>query len=248
MRVLGVDTAGPIASVAIVEDGQLIAEVSHDRATNLNRYGPIQPKGNHAEVLLPLIQSVLDRTRIDLTELTGIALSIGPGSFTGLRIALATVKGLAYDTGIPVVGISTLHANAARVTDSQRIICSLLNARKHEVYAALFRRGGKSLTRLSEDAVISVAAAIELLSRFPAANTTVIGDGATDYENELRAALGSAVRLSIADRCVSLATQVAALSLDRFATETSDDLGSLTPVYLRPSEAQRNRMLSDLTC
>jgi tRNA threonylcarbamoyladenosine biosynthesis protein TsaB len=248
MRILGVDTAGATASVALVEDDHLIAEESFDSAKSRAINCSVKPKGNHAEIILPLIQLILDRTRTSLTELTGIALSIGPGSFTGLRIALATVKGIAYDTGLPVAGISTLHANAARAMDTEGIICSLLDARKHEVYAALFHRRGKSLSRLSEDSVISVSSVIELLSNTAAANATVIGDGATAYENELRAALGAAIRLSSGDRSRSIAAQVAMLSLGRFVAGTSDDLGTLTPVYLRPSEAQSKRLLSILTC
>jgi len=247
MRILGLDTAGSTASAALVKDGRVIAAESYDRVnSHPNRCG-IQPKGNHAEIILPLVQSVLNRSRIDLVELTGIALSIGPGSFTGLRIALATVKGIAYDTGLPVVGISTLHANAARVTN-EGMICSLLDARKHEVYAALFQRRGESLRRLSEDTVISISCAIELLRSASATNATIIGDGAKAYENPLRAALGAGVRISNGDEYGSLAAQVATLSLGRFAAGTTDDLGALTPAYLRPSEAQSKPMLSILTC
>ncbi|MGH7811313.1 MAG: tRNA (adenosine(37)-N6)-threonylcarbamoyltransferase complex dimerization subunit type 1 TsaB, partial [Candidatus Binatia bacterium] len=150
MRILGIDTATTTASVAIIENGQLVAEKLCDKTRAETTHATPQPQGNHAEIILPLIRSAFDHARVTLTDLSGVALSIGPGSFTGLRIALATVKGIAYEWGLPVVGVSTLHANAARVTDAADLVCSLLDARKREVYAALFRRENGALTRLSE--------------------------------------------------------------------------------------------------
>ena len=98
---------------------------------------------NHAEILLPLIQTLFETTGVTVQQLSGIAVSIGPGSFTGLRIGLATAKGLAYESGVPLVGVSTLHANAARVRRGDALIGSMLDARKSEVYVALFRRGAR---------------------------------------------------------------------------------------------------------
>ena len=129
MRILGVDTATSTASVALIEDGRLVAEEVHSSRGSANQSQTVNSRVNHAEIILPLIEAALRKAAASLRDLSGLAVSIGPGSFTGLRIGLSTVKGLAYGLDIPVVGISTLLANAARVNDFDGLICSFLDAR-----------------------------------------------------------------------------------------------------------------------
>lgn len=241
MIILGLDTATPTASVALVKDGELIAEQVYDQSRKPEQRSRSHPKGNHAEIVLPLIQSILAQAQISLTALSGLALSIGPGSFTGLRIALATVKGIAYESGLPVVGVSTLHANAARVKHHEGVICSLLDARKQEVYAAIFHRQGQILTPMSEERVCAIDAAIEALRQAGDASPVVIGDGAKAYEPLLLKALGRSARITAGDEFGSLAAEVAALSWRRFADHASADLATLAPRYLRSSEAENRR-------
>lgn len=251
MRILGIDASTPTASVAILENGELVVEEIYPKNLVDSREDPAHRVGNHAEIILPLIQLTLEQARIALADLSGIALSIGPGSFTGLRISLATVKGIAYGAGLPVVGISTLHANAARVTGGDGIICALLDARKHEVYAALFQRHNGSLKRLSEDTVLSIAEAMErirILSAGATRSLTIVGPGAKVYEPLLAQRFGKAALIAPGSEFGSVAAQVAALSWDRFCAATTDALGALTPYYLRASEAESSRARSALTC
>jgi len=242
MIILGLDSATPTASVALVEDGELVAEEFYDK-TNKLEYPSVthQKTGNHTEIVLPLIQSILDRGKISLTALSGLAVSIGPGSFTGLRIALATVKGIAYEWGVPVVGVSTLQANAARVKDHEGVVCSLLDARKQEVYAAIFNRQRQILTPLSEERVCSIDEAIESLRNTGVINPVIIGDGAKAYEPSLAKAFSASARISAGDELGSLAAQVATLAWQRFVDRASDELASLVPLYLRLSEAENRR-------
>ncbi|HWH80302.1 MAG TPA: tRNA (adenosine(37)-N6)-threonylcarbamoyltransferase complex dimerization subunit type 1 TsaB [Candidatus Binatus sp.] len=248
MRVLGIDTATPIASVALVENEKLIAEDFHAPVTTDRREFPVQSKGNHAEIIVPLIQALLERTQITLGDLSGLAISIGPGSFTGLRIALATVKGMAYESGLPVIGVSTLHANAARVSDAEGVVCSMLDARKQEVYAACFRRRDQSLTRLCADQCCSIYTAIDMMREHGIAGGIAIGDGAKVYEKLLVDAFGAELRLSAGREYSTIAAHVAMLSLARLADSSADDIGALSPLYLRPSEAEKKRTNSTLTC
>src|SRR3970282_1974851 len=159
MMILGIDTATATASVALVEEGRVIAE---EVRTALKQSGPHPSggRGNHAEILLPLIGMVLAKAGVLLPEISAFAVSIGPGSFTGLRIGLSTVKGLAYGWEVPVVGVPTLLAVAARVTGWDGLVCPLLDARKKEVYAALFRKEAETLERLAEDLVCSAEAVL----------------------------------------------------------------------------------------
>ena len=239
MRILGIDTASPTASVAIVEDGALVAEEIHGRAgAHRGNTSPVL-KGNHAEVILPLIQSVLAKSKSRLNGLAGVAVSIGPGSFTGLRIGLATVKGLAYDWGLPVVGVSTLFANAALAKDFDGLICSMLDARKCEVYMALFQGDGRRPKRVTEDAITSLQGAIDLVQScrsVDGSSMLLVGDGAKAYEKILIDALAHSAL--IVNGHSSVAAEVAVLAEERFRRCACDDLGALAPIYLRPAEAQ----------
>lgn len=247
MRILGIDTATPVASVALIDEDKILAEQIYGAARSSSENSSPQPKGNHAEVILPLIRALLDGAKHSLGDLSGIAVSIGPGSFTGLRIALATVKGIAYECGLPVVGVSTLLANAARADVADGVVGSLLDARKHEVYGALFRRVGTNFTRLTEDAVLPVRRFGELLQESHAVCPLLIGNGAIAYQAQLKDCLSGAIHVSAGDEFASVAAQVALLARERIAAHASDDIGALAPIYLRPSEAESKRFLAPLT-
>ena len=278
MRVVGIDTSSATASAALIEDGRLIAERRQSGSTAGQAAGLTGLKSNHAEILLPLIESVIAEVRTTIAEVSGLAVAIGPGSFTGLRIGLSTVKGLAYGWGIPVVGVSTLLAQAARVGGhslgippenrgpvlSKRseskgvesgdpglhgglhfdgVICALLDARKNEVYAALFRKSTHGLTRLTEDLLAPAEDVIgQMRSRIGSMPCLFIGDGARRYEKLLLDALGGKAQLCIEDSVSSCAAAVARLGMERFRNSESDELGTLVPVYLRPSEAEAKRL------
>ena len=242
MRIVGIDTSSATASVALLEDGQLIAERCHPGSIAGHVAGLAGFKSNHAEILLPLIESVIVESRLSLAEVSGIALSIGPGSFTGLRIGLSTVKGLAYGWGIPVVGVSTLLAQAAQAGEFDGVICALLDARKNEVYAALFRKRQRELARLTEDLLAPAESVIDRVRRATGDMPCLfIGDGARRYEKLLLDAFGGAARLCAENSVSSCAAAVARLGMERMRRSEADDLGKLVPVYLRPSEAEARR-------
>ena len=245
MKILGIDTAVATASVALIEDGKLYAEELHEReAAKDYSCAGLQSSGNHAEVVLPLIEALLHKAQITVKELSGIAVSIGPGSFTGLRIGLATAKGIAYESGLPLAGVSTLHANAARVNGFHGVIASLLDARKSELYLALFRRNEASTERLTADAALSLEAAIDLVRQYrdgSNSNLLLIGSGAKAHKQLWSDVLGSSARISSGTCFPSIASQVAMLAMHGMAATSADDVGKLTPVYLRLSEAERKR-------
>jgi tRNA threonylcarbamoyladenosine biosynthesis protein TsaB len=245
MRIVGIDTATSSASVALIDEGRLISEKTYPRdgfVAGKERNG----KGNHAETLLPLIESLFEGTGTSLQDIAGLALSIGPGSFTGLRIGLSTVKGLAYGWEIPVVGVSTLWAHAARVVDYEGLICAVLDARKDELYAAVFQKNGATLDRVTEDILASAAKVTEIIRGCQRdARCLLVGDG-VEICNRLSSGLAG-VRLFEAADGPTVATAVARLSEGRFRSNDIDDLGALTPVYIRPSEAEFKRESSGVT-
>jgi tRNA threonylcarbamoyladenosine biosynthesis protein TsaB len=240
MRVIGIDTASRTASVALVENGSLISQRTHPCCESIGNGDTRRSKNNHAETILPLLELLLGSTGVSLQDITGFALSNGPGSFTGLRIGLSTVKGLAYGSKIPIVAISTLFAHAARVTNYDGLICALLDARKNEVYAAVFRKNGQVINRITEDTIASVANLIAIAQDLRRGMPClIVGDGAAVYENFMRDLPG--IRLHDATNDLTIAATVARLAEDRFQSNEVDDLGTLTPVYIRPFEAAFKR-------
>jgi tRNA threonylcarbamoyladenosine biosynthesis protein TsaB len=238
MRILGIDTATTIASVALVENGELLAEEIYPRPNAISPSAS-HPKKNHAEIVIPLIESVLAQACVVLNDIGGVAVSIGPGSFTGVRIGLSTVKGLMYGWNLPVVGISTLQAYASGITCSEDLICALLDARKKEVYMAIFRRFGAKVERLTEDLVMPVALAIENIAEHAQNRSCLlIGEGAQVYASEFQSVYGRDVRVDLEQRQRSVAAAVAYLGWQRIARSEADDLAGLLPVYVRPSEAE----------
>lgn len=244
MRILGIDTSIPGASVALVEDGKLLAEEIH--AEMAAGADPFSGSLDHSEIVLPLVRALLDKLNTSFQHLSGIAVSIGPGTFTGLRIGLATAKGMAYESGLPLVGISTLEANAARVNNFHGVIGSVLDARKGEVYLALFRRDpAETLARLTLDSLTSISSAIDLVREYSESDSAIflVGNGAKAYEQQLRESLAALAVICSGDTYGSVASQVARLAEKRFLARSFDDVGALTPVYLRICEAESKRKI-----
>jgi tRNA threonylcarbamoyladenosine biosynthesis protein TsaB len=225
MLVLGIETSTMQGGVALVGDRGLASEYT------------LNVEATHSERLLPTIDRMLQDAGVGLDDLGGIAVSIGPGSFTGLRIGLSTVKGLAYATGLPVVSVPTLEALAWTVPGARWQVCPVLDARKQEIYTALFLHEPAGLHRLMED----VALAPEDLCGRIRKPTLFLGDGVEAYAEVFRALLGDKLLLPpVASRGARPAC-VAELGRGRLLRGERDAVESLVPRYLRPSEAELRR-------
>jgi len=221
MKVIGIHTATVFGSIGLVDDAGVVGEYS------LNV--PI----THSERLMSCIDRILTDTRTPLEDVDGYAITLGPGSFTGLRIGVSTVKGLAFATGRPVAGVSTLEALATNVCHSQHDICPILDARKKEVYAALFRPGGR-LRRLTPDLVISPR---ELVRKIEGP-VTFLGDGTEVYGSYLKRKLGRMASFVTPELGYVHGTVVARMGLEQILRGKTLDLTSFVPRYIRRSEAE----------
>jgi tRNA threonylcarbamoyladenosine biosynthesis protein TsaB len=236
MRILGLDTSISVASAAVSEDSRIVAEDFYPRQGLAGRSGA---KSNHAEIILPLIDSVLQRAGTGLSDVEGLAVSIGPGSFTGVRIGLSTVKGLAYGADVPAVGISTLQAIAARVVGFQGIVCPMLDARNREVYAAVFRKQGNQLERLTEDGLMPILSFLEVLRGLEnTAPYLFIGDGVDACRPVIQQAADLHICIADEDAMPTVAASVALLSERQFVNHREAQLDDLVPVYLRRPECE----------
>lgn len=226
MLILGIDTATVIGSVGLVRDGEPLTEASCRAASN------------HTETLFSLVTAVLAQAQVSLGEVEGIGVSIGPGSFTGLRIALSAVKGFSYALGHRVVGVSTLEALARTVVDWQGLICPILDARKHEVYAALFRRDQRGeLERMMPDSALLPRMLLERMT----GPCLFLGDGVESYAALIQACRGPDARLLPFATHHPRGVVVARMAWERLCRGEYDDAGTLVPCYVRPPEAEIRR-------
>lgn len=223
MKILSLDTSATIASVALCEDDRLLAEYTLNNGNT------------HSETLLPMVKAVLDAHGMGVEEIDLFSASTGPGSFTGVRIGAATLKGLAFDSGKPCVGVSTLEAIAENLVMRAGLICPVMNARRSQVYTALFRSDGEKLTRLSPDEAISIAELDERLSAY-GEGVSFAGDG---YDITLPA-LTKTTALPVPDRLRhQSAYSVSQVALRAFRAGNAPTDGELKVNYLRPSQAER---------
>ncbi|MGD8530362.1 MAG: tRNA (adenosine(37)-N6)-threonylcarbamoyltransferase complex dimerization subunit type 1 TsaB [Syntrophobacterales bacterium] len=226
MRILAIDTSTRVGSIALVE-GPLL------KAQNI-----LDIRATHNQRLLPGIERILTDAGWSLDDLDGFAVSLGPGSFTGLRIGLSIVKGLAWATGKPLVGVPTLDGLAANVSFVPYMICPILDARKGEIYAALYRQGDEGIPeRLTSYMAIKPEEMLALISE----TTVIIGDGLLSHGDYLRRELGNLLVLAPPHLSVIHASSVAWLGWHRLRSGEFEDVSSCTPLYVRPSEAELNR-------
>lgn len=227
MKILALDSTALVGSCAVLEDTKLLASFT------------VNNGNTHSETLLPMVESCLKLLGLTANDIDIFALSEGPGSFTGVRIGAATVKGLAFGKDKPCIGVSTLEALAQNLVGADGIICPAMNARRNQVYTALFRCKSGELERITEDMAIDVAELEDKLDNF-SDNIYVCGDGDfLLYNSKTR-------RKDYATVPELLRYQngysVGVCALKKFnAGEVRTDI-TLAPTYLRPSQAERTRM------
>ncbi|RNC67903.1 MAG: tRNA (adenosine(37)-N6)-threonylcarbamoyltransferase complex dimerization subunit type 1 TsaB [Desulfuromonadales bacterium] len=225
MKLLTVDTSTSTSSVALTVDGRLVAEYLVDCEKTLS------------ERLLAATAAVLRDARLATDDLDGFGVALGPGSFTGVRIGVATIKGLALASGKPCVGFSSLAMLALNLPWSSFPVCSLFDARKNEVYAGLYRCGHLP-EELIADCVIPPDRFLERLE----GPIIFVGDGALRFRGLIEATLGERAVFAPSHCHQPRAAAGAMLALEAFRTGKTVALPLLNPTYIRPSEAELARI------
>jgi tRNA threonylcarbamoyladenosine biosynthesis protein TsaB len=225
MRILAIDSAAGSVSAAVLEDERLLAEGTSNA-------------GRNASVdLLPMAAFVLRAAGIRIGDVDLIACTDGPGSFTGLRIGVATVKGLALATGKPLIGVSSLRALACNPARPGMTICSMIDARRSQVYAALFETDGRgSLRQLRPDGLADVA---DYAGGLGGGGVVFVGSGAARYTEEIRRVLGSAASIASDHHHLIRAAAVGRLGWKDYRESGPSDPVRFLPRYLRISDAER---------
>lgn len=227
MRILGIESSSLVASVAIVEDGITMAEYT------------VNFKKTHSQTLLPMIDEMVNLLGIELSTLDAIAVSGGPGSFTGLRIGSATAKGLGLALDKPLIHVPTLDAMAYGIYGSSDIICPIMDARRNQVYTGLYRFERDFTVVMEQDALDIGDLAGNLNSM--GERVIFLGDGVPVYQNLIEEKLTVPFDFAPAHLNRQRAASVAALGAVYFAEGKTESAMEHKPDYLRKSQAERER-------
>ncbi len=225
MLVLAVDTNTHAGSVALLRDRRLLTEVNLDSPQT------------HSERLLPAIDMMLRMQRVELAHIDGYALAVGPGSFTGIRIGMSTVKALAMASGKPIAPVSNLEALALKIKQPQaRLLCPFMDAKKGEVYAALYEAEAGTLKVTVPE---SVYRPDRLFTLLPGNRViTFIGGGVPVYRDKIVRYFRDKARLS--SRTLYIAHEVALLGAEILRAGRGLDAFRIEPLYFRKSQAEEN--------
>ena len=224
MLVLGIETATPQSSVCLATEQGLVASATLGRGRA------------HAQFLAPAIEFCLNHAHVDLDHVSGLAVSLGPGLFTGLRVGIATAQTIAHARRLPVVGLASLDLVAIRVRHARRLICSVLDARRGELFWAFYRPVPKGVQRMTEYRVGPPGKLAGEIEAVPD-DVLCVGDGAVANQALLestRAEVGSS------SSAYPSAEALVELALPRFIREETQRPEDLLPIYVRKADARIN--------
>lgn len=229
MIILAFDGTAKCASCAVLRDEVCLGEYNIDNGLT------------QSELLLPMAESLMKSLKLEYSDVELFATSVGPGSFTGVRIGAALVKGLAFGRNIPCAEVSTLEALAENASGLRGIIVPAMDARRGQVYTAIFRCDGENLTRLCEDMAISITELGERLREFEGESIYITGDGYEVARKNM-----SAIGLKLENTPVALrnesAASVAKVALRQYREGKTVSDVELSPTYLRLPQAERKRL------
>lgn len=228
MKILGLDSSGIVASVAIVEDDVLIAEYT------------VNYKKTHSQTLLPMLDEIAKMTELDMNSIDAIAVAAGPGSFTGLRIGSATAKGLGLALKKPLIAIPTVEGLAYNLYDISGLICPIMDARRKQVYTGIYRFTDHQLKVVEDQMAVPMETVIEKLNQYGEA-VTFLGDGVPVFHELIAEKMTVPYSFAPAHVNKQRAAAVAALGEIYYRQGKTETAMEHVPDYLRVSQAERER-------
>lgn len=233
MKILAIDSSGLVATVALVEDNNLIAEYT------------IHHKKTHSQTLMPMLEEVKRMVELELDTIDAIAVASGPGSFTGLRIGAATAKGLAMGLNKPIIEVPTLEGMAYQMYGASAVICPIMDARRNQVYTGLYQfteaEAGYSMETLKEGCACDIMECIEVANSFEQP-VVFLGDGVPVFESVIKEHSTVPVFFAPAHRRLQSAASVGALAMEFAKEGRFVEAKDHAPEYFRMSQAERERM------
>ena len=223
MNILGIDTSSMVASMALLSEEKLIAEYS------------VNNKKTHSEKMMGVLERLFEDSGILLRDIDAIAVSRGPGSFTGIRIGMATVQGMAHAAGIPMIGVNTLDGLAQNLLYGDGLICPIIDAQRGDVYASLYRFEEGELIRLWDYEIADAGELCERLSSL-GEKVRILGDGVPVLKRVMKDSSGISLAHPVA--MMPRGSSVAAVGLKRYAEGKTEDCFTVEPFYIRKSNAE----------
>ncbi|MBQ9280215.1 MAG: tRNA (adenosine(37)-N6)-threonylcarbamoyltransferase complex dimerization subunit type 1 TsaB [Clostridia bacterium] len=234
MKILALDTSGGNCSACLLEDDKIVSEFSLSAGVT------------HSQTLLPIVDTLNQFSNIDISEVDVFACSTGPGSFTGLRIGIATVKGFALSLEKKVIGVPTLLGLAYNIPYFDGLICSVLDAKNNNVYAGIYRYQegvpvlvGDYITESSDKLIEILEEKMGAFVDMQLAKVMFVGNGAITYREKFVAAFGKQAHFASFSFNRELASSIALVAWNRAKNGDFDDYDTLVPMYLKKSQAER---------
>ena len=227
MNILMIDTSGPACGVAIAREGRLVCDMQ------------LVSGRTHSQRVMPMVEAALAMSDMAVSDIDVFGAVTGPGSFTGVRIGVSSVKALAHAAGKPCVGVDALHALAANIQAFDGVICPILDARAQQVYGAMFRAGDVP-QRLCEDEAMPLTA---FLDRVEATDERALflGDGVAAMRGAIEARLGGRAQFAAPQHMNLRAGSACAIAMRLAEQGETTDYLHLLPLYLRAPQAERER-------
>lgn len=235
MKIMAFDTAAAVAAVAVVEDTKLLGEYI------------INNKKKHSEKLMPMAESLLKDLSLSPSDIDVFAVSVGPGSFTGIRIGVSTVKAMAYATGKRIAGIPTLDALAFNAPLYGGIVCPLIDARNDQVYTALYKNENGRQIKITEYMAVDISEIIEKI-KMTGEDTVFVGEAADLHKDHIVSELKTNAHFMPGNLQIQRASAVAHLAYIKVGSGEQDNCYDLVPLYLRKSQAERELEKKNKTC
>ena len=233
MKLLAIETSTMIGSVALTDDNELLAEYQ------------IGIRATYSDILFPAIDHILKSANVSIQEVDAFALAQGPGSFTALRIGISVIKGLALANNKPVIAIPSLDALAHNMCFSDILICPLIDARRDEVYTAFYKRGdGHTLKKLTPDRAIVPEIVLDEIRE----EVVFLGDGTDLYKDLIVRKLKEKVLFSPLHLKYPRASAIAQLAFKKLNLNEVSDIEVMTPLYVRPPEAETKWVKKKIEC
>ena len=229
MKILAFDGTAKAATVAVTDGERTLGYYTIDNGLT------------QSELLLPMAENLLKSLNLEFSDIDIYATSVGPGSFTGVRIGVSLVKGLAFGRNMPCIGVSTLEALAENMRKIKGIILPCMDARRNQVYSATFISDGENLTRITEDRAIALSDLAEELKQYEGENIYITGDG---YGVAHKALAKAEVKLMKTPELLILQNAVSVAHVAYRAHQSGENASDseLSPVYLRLPQAERERL------
>ena len=226
MKILALESSGLVASVAVAEDNNLLGEYT------------MNYKKTHSQTLLPMLQTLAEMIELDLNSLDAIAVSKGPGSFTGLRIGSATAKGLGLALGKPIVPVPTVDAMAYNLWGTDKLVCPLMDARRQQTYTGIYEFENGKLHTIVEQCAVDISEIVERMNQL-GRPVVLLGDGVPVFEDYIANHLQVPYEFAPATCNRQKASSVAALAQILYQQGVVETAGEHRPDYLRLSQAER---------